>query len=75
MALDDPGDAVRTRTFLKGVLYYDRRSVAIDYIVRDLSDIETRITFPTQVTIPDNVEVDISQKQKTLFFCTATGSM
>ena len=60
-------DAVRVRTFLKGVLYYDRRSVSIDCIIRDMSDTGARISFPSPVTIPDNVEIDIPQKQRTLF--------
>jgi len=65
--LDDPRVGQRVRTFLKGVLYYDRRSVSIDCIIRDMSDNGARISFPTPVTIPDHVEIDIPQKQRTLF--------
>jgi hypothetical protein len=62
----EDGPALRVRTFLKGVLYYDNRSVSIDCTIRDLSDTGARIAFATLVTVPDNCELYIPQKQRTL---------
>ena len=58
--------ALRTRTFLKGVVYYDNRRASIDCTIRDLSDTGARIVFSTLVTVPDNIELHIPQKQITL---------
>jgi len=63
---EGPQAALRTRTFLKGILYYDNRRASIDCTVRDLSDTGARIAFTTLVTVPDNVELHIPQKQMTL---------
>ena len=48
----EDGPALRVRTFLKGVLYYDNRSVSIDCTIRDLSDTGARIAFSTLVSRP-----------------------
>ena len=56
---------LRARTFLKCIVYYDNRRASIEGIVRDLSDTGARIVFTTLVTMPDNVEVYIPQKQVT----------
>ena len=61
-----PPAAVRSRTFLKGVVYYDNRRGSIDCTIRDLSDTGARIVFSTLVTVPDNIELHIPQKQMTL---------
>ena len=58
--------APRARTFLKGVVYYDNRNASIDCTIRDLSDTGARITFATMVTVPDNIELHIPQKQRVL---------
>ena len=57
---------LRTRTFLKGIVYYDNRRASIECTIRDLSDTGARIAFTTLVTVPDNVELHIPQKQMTL---------
>jgi hypothetical protein len=57
---------LRTRTFLKGIVYYDNRRASIECTIRDLSDTGARIAFTTLVTVPDNVELHIPQKQLTL---------
>lgn len=57
--------APRARTFLKGVVYYDSRRVSIECTVRDLSDTGARITFMSPVTVPDNIELHIPQKERT----------
>jgi hypothetical protein len=58
--------ALRSRTFLKGIVYYDNRTVSIDCTIRDLSDSGARIVFANLVTVPDNIELYIPQKQATL---------
>ncbi len=57
--------ALRLRTFLKGVVYHDNRSVSIDCTVRDLSDSGARLEFPTRVGVPDLIELDIPQRHRT----------
>ena len=69
MRPEAPHPALRTRTFLKGVVYYDNRRASIDCTIRDLSDTGARIVFATLVTVPDNVELHIPQKQLTLPAC------
>lgn len=71
MAQDDdqnelPKPSLRTRTFLKGIVYYDNRSASIDCTVRDFSDSGARIVFSTAVIVPDEIELHIPQKQLTL---------
>jgi hypothetical protein len=63
---EDARAAARTRTFLKGIVYYDSRRVSIDCTIRDLSDTGARIEFSSVVTVPDNVELHVPQKQITL---------
>jgi hypothetical protein len=48
--------ALRARTFLKGIIYYDNRHVSVDGTIRDFSDVGARIVFSTLVTVPDTVE-------------------
>jgi hypothetical protein len=63
---EEPQIATRQRAFLKGMLYYDNRRTSIECIVRDISDSGARLTFEHPVTVPDNVELFIPQKQETL---------
>ena len=63
---DEPNVAIRHKTFLKGTLYYDNRRASIECVVRDISDSGARLTFEHPVTVPDNVELFIPQKQQTL---------
>jgi len=58
--------ALRNRTFLKGIVYYDNRRASIACTIRDLSDTGARIAFTTLVSVPDNIELHIPQKQLTL---------
>jgi len=62
---DAPRPAPRIRTFLKGVVYYDNRRVSIDCTIRDISDTGARVVFTGPVTVPDQVELYIPQKQRT----------
>ena len=63
---EPPKPALRSRTFLKGIVYYDNRHASIDCTIRDLSDTGARIVFTTLVVVPDNIELHIPQKQMTL---------
>jgi hypothetical protein len=66
MRPDESQAALRTRTFLKGIVYYDNRRASIACTIRDLSDTGARVAFTTLVSLPDNVELHIPQKQITL---------
>jgi hypothetical protein len=57
---------LRIRTFLKGIVYYDNRRASVECTIRDLSDTGARVAFTTLVSLPDNVELHIPQKQMTL---------
>jgi hypothetical protein len=57
--------ATRTRTFLKGVVYFNNRGTSIDCTIRDLSDTGAKIAFSSLVTVPDLIELYIPQKQRT----------
>lgn len=61
-----PKPALRSRTFLKGIVYYDNRRASIDCTIRDLSDTGARVVFSTFVVVPDDIELHIPQKQMTL---------
>jgi PilZ domain len=66
---EEPKIAVRSRTFLKGTLYYDNRRASIDCVIRDMSDSGARLTLDHPATVPDNVELFIPHKQQTLRAC------
>ena len=57
---------LRIRTFLKGIVYYDNRRASVECTIRDLSDTGARVAFTTLVSLPDNIELYIPQKQMTL---------
>ena len=57
--------AVRARTFLKGIVYYNNRGTSIECTIRDISDTGAKVEFSSLVTLPDLIELYIPQKQKT----------
>jgi hypothetical protein len=57
--------AARSRTFLKGIVYFNNRGTSIDCTIRDLSDTGAKIEFASLVTVPDIIELHIPLKQKT----------
>jgi hypothetical protein len=63
---EKPKVAIRQRTFLKGMLYFDNRRASIECVVRDMSDSGARLTFDYPANVPDNVELFIPNKQQTL---------
>jgi hypothetical protein len=60
-----PQAAARVRTFLKGIVYFDNRRVSAECTIRDLSDTGARLLFASPVSVPDNIELHIPQKQTT----------
>lgn len=63
---EKPKVAIRQRTFLKGMLYFDNRRASIECVVRDMSDSGARLTFDHPANVPDNVELFVPNKQQTL---------
>ena len=63
---EKPKVAIRQRTFLKGMLYFDNRRASIECVVRDMSDSGACLTFDHPANVPDNVELFIPNKQQTL---------
>jgi|GEM_PF-848403 len=61
-----PKVAIRQKTFLKGIVYYDNRRASIECVIRDISDSGARLTFEHPVIVPDNIELFIPHKQQTL---------
>ena len=61
---EEPKIAIRQRTFLKGMVYYDNRRASIECVIRDLSDSGARLAFDHPATVPDNIELFIPHKQK-----------
>ena len=58
--------AQRQKSFLRGSVYFDKRTRSLDCLIRDFSAHGARIIFSQNVGVPDAVELHIPQKQKTL---------
>jgi hypothetical protein len=58
--------SLRHKSFLRGCLYFDKRSQALDVLIRDISDEGARIIFSDTVNVPDIVDLYIPQKEQTL---------
>jgi len=56
----------RQKSFLRGCVYFDKRARSLDCLIRDFSEHGARIIFSENVSVPDQVELHIPQKQKTL---------
>jgi hypothetical protein len=65
MAEDQRRTSARQRTVLRGCVYYDKRSLAADCVVRDVSDGGARIELSENVVIPDVIELYIPKKEET----------
>jgi hypothetical protein len=55
---------IRNRTYFGGVLAFNKRSSTMDCIVRNFSPEGARIAFNTAVTIPDEFDLEIRQKER-----------
>jgi len=56
----------RQKSFLRGCVYFNKRTRSLDCLIRDFSEHGARIIFSENVTVPDMVELHIPQKQRTL---------
>jgi hypothetical protein len=65
MAEDERRTSARQRTVLRGTVYYDKRSVSADCVIRDLSDGGARLELSENVIIPDTVELYIPKREET----------
>jgi len=58
--------AQRQKSFLRGCVYFNKRTRSLDCLIRDFSEHGARIIFSENGSVPDVVELHIPQKQKTL---------
>src|SRR5215472_3063980 len=56
----------RQKSFLRGCVYFNKRTRSLDCLIRDFSEHGARIIFSENVSVPDMVELHIPQKQRTL---------
>jgi hypothetical protein len=56
----------RHKSFLRGVVHYDKSRGGTNCLIRDLSDDGARIVLSAAVTIPNTVELQIPQRGQTL---------
>jgi hypothetical protein len=58
--------ALRQKSFLRGMIYFNNRRNVIDCLIRDISAYGARLTFSDTVSTPDVLDVYIPQKEQTL---------
>jgi PilZ domain-containing protein len=58
--------AQRQKSFLRGCVYFNKRRGALDCLIRDLSEQGARIIFSENVSVPDQVDLYIPQKEQTV---------
>ena len=58
--------AQRQKSFLRGCVYFNKRRSALDCLIRDLSEHGARIIFSENVSVPDQVDLYIPQKEQTV---------
>lgn len=56
----------RRKSFLRGCVNFDNGRIAIDCLVRDITELGARIVFSDTVSIPSVVDLHIPQKSQTL---------
>jgi PilZ domain len=56
----------RQKSFLRGVVYFDKRRSETACLVRDLSEDGARIVLSQTITIPDIIELKIPQREQML---------
>ena len=54
----------RQKSFLRGVVYFDKRRSEMACLVRDLSEDGARIILSQTITIPDIIELQIPQRER-----------
>jgi len=53
---------VRHKTFIQGRIYFNNRLASMDCIIRDITDNGSRLEFSENVTLPENFELYIPNK-------------
>jgi hypothetical protein len=56
---------IRQKSFLNGRVYFNRRRFSFDCLVRDISAGGARLIFQGAVTLPDMVELYVSNRDET----------
>jgi hypothetical protein len=56
--------STRQKSFLQGRVYYNNRRSSADCLVRDVSDAGARLVFSGPVSIPDVIEIYLSNKEE-----------
>jgi PilZ domain len=56
----------RLKSFLRGVVYFDKRRSETACLVRDLSEDGARITLSETIALPDIIELKIPQREQML---------
>ena len=64
--MDERRASRRHKSFLRGVVYFDKRRSEMACLIRDLSDDGARIILSQTVAIPDMIELHIPQRELTL---------
>jgi hypothetical protein len=64
--MDERRKAPRKKSFLKGTVYYNHRHSSAACTIRDLSDYGARLEFPSPITLPDPVELEIPTREQNL---------
>jgi hypothetical protein len=54
--------STRQKSFLQGRLFFNNRRSSVDCLVRDVSETGARLVFSSAVTIPDVVELYLSNR-------------
>jgi hypothetical protein len=60
--MQDRRSSTRQKSFLRGRLFYNNRRSSVDCLVRDISDTGARLVFSSAVSIPEVVELYLSNK-------------
>jgi hypothetical protein len=56
----------RSKSFLRGMIYFNNRRNVVDCLIRDISPYGARLIFSDAVTTPDVLDLYIPQKEQTL---------
>jgi hypothetical protein len=62
--MDERRASRRHKSFLRGVVYFDKRRSETACLVRDLSEDGARIVLSQTITIPDIIELQIPQREQ-----------
>ena len=64
--MDERRASRRQKSFLRGVVYFDKRRSEMACLIRDLSEDGARIILSQTVAIPDMIELHIPQRELTV---------